>query len=457
MSVPSNAPAGRHAIVLGGSMAGLCAARVLADRFERVTLVERDTFVDGPEPRKGVPQGRHLHGLLRRGEDLLEGWFPGFADALIAKGAERLEMGTDFRWFHYGGWKVNAPSGVHTLTLSRPFLEGEVRRRVIALPNVAVRDGQVVRGLLADADRRRVTGVRLTGDGVPEESVAADLVVDATGRGSALPRWLGELGRAAVRESVVKVNVGYASRLYRRPPPGTVPWKACYVLGQSPVSKRLGAIFAIEGNRWIAVLAGVLGDHPPTDDQGFMRYARDLPHPAMAEALAVAEPLTDAAVYRFPAHQRRHYEGLADFPDGLVAIGDAHCSFNPIYGQGMTCAALGALELERALARDGGVGFSRRFQAALASVIDLPWMMSTGEDLRYPEVEGPRPAWNGLMQWYTARVHRAALHDPVVARAFYRAMHMLAPPSELAGVAWRVLRGGGEDAPREVALRTAER
>jgi 2-polyprenyl-6-methoxyphenol hydroxylase-like FAD-dependent oxidoreductase len=430
-------------------MAGLCAARALSERFERVTLVERDTFVDTPEPRKGVPQGRHLHGLLRGGEDLLEGWFPGLAAALEAGGAQRMEMGTEFRWFHHGGWKVHAPSGVACLGLSRPYLEQEVRRRVLALPNVTVRDGHAVRGLVADADRRRVTGVRLGADDVAGVVLAADLVVDATGRGSALPRWLSEIGRGAAREETIKVNVGYASRLYRRPPAGAVPWKACYVLGESPHSKRLGAVFSIEGDRWMIVLAGVLGDHPPADDQGFTRFARELPNPAIAEAMALTEPLGDTALYRFPAHQRRHYEEMADFPDGVVAIGDAHCSFNPIYGQGITCAALGAAELARTLDRDGlAPGATRRFQKALAKAIDPPWMMSTGEDLRYPEVEGTRPLWNGVMQWYTARVHRAVLHDPVVAREFYRAMNMVAPPTALAGVAWRVLRGGGERTQR---------
>jgi 2-polyprenyl-6-methoxyphenol hydroxylase-like FAD-dependent oxidoreductase len=433
---------GRHALVIGGSMAGLCAARALSERFDRVTLVERDVF-GGPDPRKGVPQGRHLHALLRRGLDELEGWFPGLNAELQGLGAEEMEFGTDLRWFHYGGWKVGAPSGVVCLGLSRPLLEHAVRQRVLALPNLDRQDGVVVRGLLTDPARRRVTGVRVTKDGV-ESEIAADLVVDTSGRGSALPRWLAELGRDAVPESVLTVNVGYASRVWRRPPAGTVAWKGCYVLGQSPHSKRLGAIFPVEGGRWISVLAGVLGDHPPIDEEGHARFARELPHPAIADALARAEPLSDIASYRFPAHQRRHYE-RASMPDGLVAVGDAVCSFNPIYGQGITTAALGARALEAHLATDGGgEGASDRFQRRLSGVLDVPWMMSTGEDLRYPEVEAVRPWYNGIAQWYTARVHRAALHDPEVARAFYQAMNLVAPPTVLAGVAWRVLMGGGE-------------
>lgn len=439
---------GRHALVIGGSMAGLCTARVLSERFEHVTLLDRDVFIDSSEPRKGVPQGRHLHGLLRGGELELERMFPGLSDSLEAGGAVRMEMGTEFRWFHYGGWKIDAPSGVTTLSLSRPFLEISVRRRVLALPNVAVRDGVVVRGLRTDADRRRVTGVVLESG----ETLEAELVVDASGRGSALPKWLCAIGRPEVEETVLRVNVGYASRVYRRPPAGTVPWKSCYVLGQSPHSKRLGAIFPIEGDRWIAVLAGVLGDYPPTDELGFMRFARELPDPAIADALAGAEPLTDAASYRFPSHQRRHYERMAELPDGLVALGDAHASFNPIYGQGMTCAALGARALAEALdARGLSVGHALAFQRSLANKMNDPWMLSTGEDLRYPEVEAPRPFYNDGMQWFTARMHRASLRDPVVAQAFYRVMHMLAPPTSLAPVAWRILLRGGE-APAQRSL-----
>ncbi|MDP2314284.1 MAG: hypothetical protein Q8P41_15385 [Pseudomonadota bacterium] len=449
MSLPSR----KHAIVIGGSMAGLCAVRVLADHFEQVTLVERDAFTDTPAPRKGVPQGRQLHALLKRGEDVLEQLFPDLIPGLLAAGAVSMEMGTDFRWYHQGGWKVNAPSGVVSVSSTRPLLEQHVRRRVLALPNVRCLDGHEITGLVTTAGSRLVTGVKIRAKDTEDASVAtldATLVVDASGRGSAAPRWLESLGCATPTESIVKVNVGYASRVYQRPPAGTVPWKACYVIGPAPDNKRIGAIFSIEGGRWIAVLAGTLGEHPPSDEAGFMAFARGLPDPVIADALALATPLDDIALYRFPAHQRRHYELLGDLPDGFIAVGDAHCSFNPIYGQGMTCAALGALDLRACLeayrGRDMLVGFSQRFQRALAVTVDGAWLMSTTEDFRYPAVEGPRPFYSNALKWYTSRVHAAVHYDVEVARAFYRAMHMLAPPTSLMhpAILVRVLFGRGK-------------
>lgn len=433
-----------HALVIGGSMAGLAAARVLLDHFSRVSLVERDELSDAPQPRKGVPQGRHLHGLLKRGEELLAGLFPDLVPSLLAGGAVPVEFGSEFYWYHFGGWKVKAPSGVVATFLSRPFLEAEVRRRVKALPNLTLLDGHDVERLAGD--RARVTGVvvkRRTGDAA-EETLPADLVVDASGRGSHLPKWLEALGHARPLESTVKVNVAYATRIYRRPPEGTVPWKALYILGQSPDSKRLGAIAPMEGDRWIALVAGMLDDHPPTDEPGWLEFARNLPQPDVYEAVKGAEPLSDIALYKFPSHLRRHYEKMRDFPDGIVALGDSVCSFNPLYGQGMTTAAMGALHLGECLSQKADLaGLPRRFQAGLAKLTNDPWMMSTGEDFRYPEVAGERPFGNSIMQWYTGRVHRAALGDAQICNLFYRAMHMLDAPAVLMrpGTFVRVLRG----------------
>jgi 2-polyprenyl-6-methoxyphenol hydroxylase-like FAD-dependent oxidoreductase len=455
---------GRHAVVLGGSMAGLCAARVLSERFDRVTLVERDRLDDRAVARKGVPQGRHLHALLRGGQELLARWFPDLDDALLAGGAVPMEMGTDFVWFHFGAWKAPVASGVRAVALTRPFLEAEVRRRVRAIGNVRVLDGHDVTGLTSDAGARRVTGARVRArddEGAPEVTLDADLVVDATGRGSRTPKWLEALGRGATPVSTVKVDVGYSSRAYALPPPGTVPWKACYVLGQSPESRRLGIVMQVEGGLWMTVLAGLLGDHPPDDDAGYLEYARSLPDPSVWNALRHATPVDDIATYRFPAHVRHHYERVRDMPDGLAVLGDAHLSFNPIYGQGMTCAAIGADVLARTLdaSRDGLVGASKAFQRALARELEMPWRMSTGEDLRYPEVEGERPAGDAAMQWITARMHRAASRDPEVARAFYAVMHMVAPPTALLRPDFvrRVLGSAGRAGPAPDAPLVAAR
>jgi 2-polyprenyl-6-methoxyphenol hydroxylase-like FAD-dependent oxidoreductase len=429
---------GQNAVVLGGSIAGLCTARVLSDFFDRVTLVERDVLGDDAEPRKGVPQGRHAHGLLRGGQDILDGWFPGLTDALIRGGAPELEFGTDFQWFHGDAWKASVASGVMGVGMSRPFLEAEVRRRVLAIENVRRLDGHDVLGVTTDASRTRVTGATVRDrDGEKREvTLDAELVVDATGRGSQTPRWLDALGRERPPVSTVEIDVCYASRMYAQPPAGSFPWKGCYVLGKSPASRRMGLILPVEGGRWMTVVGGLLGDHPPDDEAGFLAFAKSLPNPAIWNAFNTATPLGDVVRFKFPSHLRRHYDRVRDLPDGLVVLGDAHCSFNPIYGQGMTAAALGVRELERNLAacasRRGGLhGLSARFQRDLARVIDGPWKMSTSEDLRYPEVKGERPFGHGIMQWYVDQVHRAASRDPQVTREFYRVMHLLAPMSTI--------------------------
>jgi 2-polyprenyl-6-methoxyphenol hydroxylase-like FAD-dependent oxidoreductase len=446
---------GRRAIVIGGSMAGLVTARVLADHFDEVLLVERDALLDTDEPRKGVPQGRQLHALLTRGEEILSALFPGLIDALVAAGGELVDFSRDLRWHHFGVDKVRFDSGVRAITVTRPFLEREVRRRLFALPGVRRLDQREVLGLLAGEDRRRVTGVTLRrrdGEGAAEapEELLGDLVVDACGRGSHTPKWLEALGYARPEETVVKVNVCYATRLYRRPEPTGLPYKGLYILGTPPASKRLGVLAPIEGGRWIALVAGLLGDHPDADPQAFLDFARSLPIDDLYRVLNDAEPLGDVALYKFPSHQRRHYERMDRFPESFVVLGDSHCSFNPIYGQGMTTAALGAVLLgaclgEQRRERGGSIlGLSRRFQARVARETDVPWSMALSEDLRYPEIEAHRPFGYALMKWYLGRVHRAAGRDEEVALHFLRAMHMIEPPTRLLAPALvaRVLAGG---------------
>jgi 2-polyprenyl-6-methoxyphenol hydroxylase-like FAD-dependent oxidoreductase len=444
-----------RALVIGGSIAGLTAARVLADCFEEVLLLERDALPDAPELRKGVPQGRQQHALLARGEQILEGLFPGLIASLVEDGAVRFDFGRDLCWHHFGREKLRFDSGVLTTTMSRPLLEHAVRRRVLALPNVRILDRCEVTGLCASEDRQRIVGVRTRrrdGAASPDEQeeLPGELVVDACGRGSSTPRWLTELGHARPEETAVRVNVCYATRLYHRREPTGLPYRALYLMGTPPETKRIGALSPIEGGRWIAALAGMLGEHPPGDPEGFLEWTKGLATDELHRVLVDAEPASDIAVYKFPSHLRRHYERMERFPDGLVVLGDSHCSFNPIYGQGMTTAAIGALLLgehvEEQRQRSGGslVGLSRRFQARLAEATDAPWSMATGEDLRYPEIEAERPFGYGFMKWYTARVHRAAAHDAEISLCFLRAMHMLDPPTVLLRpkMALRVLAGG---------------
>ncbi len=417
-----------HAIVLGGSMAGLLAARVLSERFARVTLVERDLYPSGAEARKGVPQGRHLHALLAKGLQVMQRLFPDLEASLIQGGALIGDPGRDVRWHHFGGYKTAVTSGIAGVFVSRVFLEGEIRRRVLALSNVRVLQGCDVEGVTASADHATVTGA-LVRDRQRDstEQLSADLVVDATGRGSQAPKWLTALGYAAPTEALVKVDIGYTTRVYRRDPADTV---GRIVAEEAPHGKRFGLAFPIEGDRWIVTLGGMLGDHAPQDEQGFLDFARSLPAPDVYDVLKDATPLNDFAIHKFPASRRRYYEKLTRFPANFVALGDAVCSFNPVFGQGMSVSAAEAEQLGLWLQSDR-TRDSRRFFKRIAPLVAVPWSLAVGEDFRYPQVTGPKSPETDLVNAYSARVHRAAVHDPVVYVAFLKVAHLLAPPTSL--------------------------
>lgn len=453
MNRPIRSGSPRRAIVLGASMAGLAAARVLASHFDEVLLIERDELTDSATPRKGVPQGRQLHGLLLRGAQAFEALFPGIIQSLRDKGAIEVDFSADLRWHHFGVDKIRFPSGVCVLMMSRPFFEQEVRRRIVEIPNIRVLSQHDVTGLVASADRHRITGVTVhrRDVGSEPEVLTADLVADASGRGSLTPKWLAALGLPGPQESKVRVDVVYATRIYKQPDPEHLPsYKSLYVIGKPPQGKRLGIIAPIEGGRWVTLTAGMLGDHPPADPEGYLEYAKGLPLDDMYRLLRHAEPESDVALYKFPSYQRRHYERLSELPDGLVILGDAHCSFNPIYGQGMTTAVLGAQALGTCLsdhlARTDGslLGVSRKYQELLAELVDVPWMMATGEDFRYPEVEAERPLGYPILAWMMGRLHHAVAHDRVLAKQFLLAMHMMQPPTSLFAprFLWRILAGG---------------
>lgn len=429
---------GQHAVVIGASMAGLLAGRVLSDHFGSVTLIERDRLLKGAEARKGVPQGQHVHALLKRGATILEDFFPDLSPALAQGGAPFVDTIADVCWYHFGLWKAHFPSGITGYSQSRPFLEGHVRDCLAERANVRFLDGCEVTGLCASADHTRVTGVRLRYCDAEhrQEELEAELVVDASGRGSQAPQWLMSMGYPGVEESIVKVDVGYASRIYRHLDQTFLDQKALIIYPTPPHSKRAGYIFPIEGGCWMVTLAGWLRDYPPGDDIGFLDYARSLPVPNLYEAIKDAETLTPIVTHKFPANRRRHYERIPRLPDSFVVLGDAACSFNPIYGQGMATAALEAHSLSNCLHQHLRVhgdlqGFAHRFQKKVAKVVRVPWLLATGEDLRYPETEGHRPYGMRLLNWYAGRVHELAGSHPLTTLRFYEVLHMLKSPAAL--------------------------
>jgi 2-polyprenyl-6-methoxyphenol hydroxylase-like FAD-dependent oxidoreductase len=410
----------KHAIVIGGSMSGLLAARVLTDYFERVTIVERDHFPANGEQRRGVPQGRHTHGLLASGRRILDELFPGISETLIAAGALDGDVVKDSRWFFEGGCLSKEPSDLRGLLVSRPVLEGTVRERVLALPNILTMQDRTVEGLVENGGR--VSGLKIAG----AESPTADLVVDATGRGSHSPQWLEAIGFPKPHEERVEIAVAYATRLFRRCATD-LNGDSVIVIPPTPAGKRGGAMLGQEGGRWTVTLVSHFGNAPVAELGAFIDFSKTLPAPYIHEVIRAAEPLCDGAVTRFPASVRHRYEQLEKFPEGYLVIGDAISSFNPIYGQGMSSSALQAMELGKTLAA-GSHNLARRFFKGAAKVVDMPWSIAVSNDLRMPETTGPRNAGVNFVNWYVSRLHRAAHHDQIAALAFLRVANLLAPP-----------------------------
>jgi 2-polyprenyl-6-methoxyphenol hydroxylase-like FAD-dependent oxidoreductase len=439
-----NKQIGDRAVVLGASMAGLLAAHVLANSYEQVIVIDRDELTATPQHRRGVPHGRHLHALAARGQQALEELFPGLTAELVADGAPAGSLLAHGRMYLSGHRLRRTDTGLVLLCASRPFLEAHVRARVRAHPNVTLLDRCDVVGLATSPDNRRVIGARVLrrADSSAEEVLIADLVIDASGRGSRTPAWLESLGYARPEQDQVRIGLAYSTRLYRLAN-DALHGDLAILDAATPELPRTGALLALEGDRWMLTLAGILGDHPPTDPDGFLDFARSLRFPDIHEAIRDAEPLDDPIAFRFPASTRRRYERLRRFPAGFLVTGDAVCSFNPIYGQGMSVAALEALMLRRHLDRDTEPQPARWFRD-VARMVDLPWNMSAGGDLVFHGVHGHRTVQTRLLSAYLSMLHAAAAHDDRLTTAFIRVSGLVAPPQTLLhpSVVLRVLHKG---------------
>ncbi|MFF3572852.1 NAD(P)/FAD-dependent oxidoreductase [Nocardia jiangxiensis] len=421
-----------HAIVLGAGIAGLLATRVLADRFARVTLVERDEFAEdggqrpgGTATRRGVPQARHLHGLLDRGRTAIEQLYPGFTSEMARRGASTAEVLIGTRWYVAGLRVATAETGLTSVMATRPLLEAVLRERTLTLPNVRLRSHTTAHGLVGTA--HRVRGVVTVTDS-ENHTLAGDLVVDTTGRGSRAPEWLTRLGARAPQEERLEVDLGYTSRFYRRDP-GEVGGPASIIISTGANGHGGGAI-RVEDDRWHVTLAGMLGDHPPTDPAEFATFAAGLAGPDIHDIVTGCEPLGDPVPHRFRHSVRRRFDRQPVVPQGFLVLGDALCSFNPLYAQGMTVAAQQALALRDCLQvpdRELPV----RFYAAAGAVVSAAWGLASSADLAHPGVVAPRNLRTRFTNAYVARAQRAAHLDPEVARTFLRVANLVDPPAAL--------------------------
>jgi len=433
-----------HAIIIGGSLAGLLASRVLAKHFDRVSIVERDFFPEQPAPRPGIPQSRHLHILLNRGKIILEELFPGLENELVAAGSPRLNP-KSIGWFSPAGWAPQFSPDINDLIMfSRDLLDWQIRRRLAENTNVHFLEGGTVTGFLANASRTEIAGIsvrfrdRHNPGNIHAENLYADLVVDAGGKISKTPQWLKSLGWEPPQETVINAFVGYASRIYkcRGKLSDTAP---VFVSPGPPFRTRGGAIFPIEGNRWLVGFAGGDRDYPPTDEAGFLEFARSLPTPTIYHAIKDAEAITPIYSYRGTENRLRHYDRLPRYPENLIIIGHAVCAFNPVYGQGMTVAALDAQMLDRCLQKQRErypkgdlTGFARQFQEKLAKLHNIPWTFAISQDSRYRGSTGAKlNLATRLTIDYMDLVLKVLVGDAKVCQAFLEVLHMIESPAVL--------------------------
>lgn len=430
----------KRAVVLGAGLAGMLSAHVLAGYVDSVTVLERDTVPDGPYLRKGLPQARHAHLLMSGGARTIDGLLPGTTDRLLAAGAHRIGLPADVVSLTAFGWQQRFPGAEFMITCSRELLDWTVRDAVLRDPRITLLDGVDLLGPLSAAGR--VTGVALQprdGSAGPTE-LAADFVVDCTGRGSPAKKWLAELGLPPVREETVDAGLRYSSRVFRAPAGAErdFPVVSVYPDHRSGRPGQSAVLVPIEGGRWIVTISGTRGAEPPGGEEGFTAFAAAVRHPIVGKLIASAEPVTDVQGSRSTHNRRLHYEQLSPWPEGFAVLGDALAAFNPVYGHGMSCAALGVLALDGELRRLGGLApqLARRAQRAVSAAIDDAWILATSQDLGYPgcrseitdaRLANPSPAG----QQFADLVSTAALSQPVVAAATMEVTTLSAPLTRL--------------------------
>jgi len=428
---------GRQAVVLGASVGGLLVARVLADSFASVTVIERDVLPDGAATRRGAPQARHPHALLTKGGHILDQLFPGLLGELVDRGAPVWDDGDWSKLYMSIAGHVMLRQGraafdhkqMALYFPSRPLLEAAIRRRVEAFENVHILDGTEVAELTVTADHRRVTGVTVASDdGAASHHLGADLIVDAMGRSAHTPAFLEKLGYGRPEELHVKTRTCYVSQPLKIKPNSLHE----LIVNIHPAPGRPAGMFLTtnENDTAIFTVFGIGGNEPPADLRAMIDYAEKYTPAGFLNTVRAAEPIGNPHRYRVPSSQWRRYHKMRRFPDGLLVSGDAICSFNPIYGQGMTVSALQALALQDCLHK-GLDNLAHRYFRATAKPISIAWRLATTSDLQFPETEGARSATARIGSKPTERLLTVCETDAVVAAQFFKVSGLIDPPTRL--------------------------
>ena len=410
-----------HAVVIGSSIAGLLSAAAMSPYYSRIILVDNDTFSDEGKVRKATPQGHHVHGLLSSGWTALQKLLPGVEGRLKQMGAEWVDFGKEFRWHHFGEFKANFEDLMEGPFMSRTCFETAVRAEVTALGNVEFHSDTVV-GFIGDHSELR--GVRLASGG----EIDAARVVDASGRASRCPHWLEEIGVSAPQVQTLAAGLRYSSCRFKVSADHDAErWKALFVIPKPPETMS-GAVFPQEDGNWLVTLAGRKKDTMPTDHEDFLEYAKQLGCPDVYEAIKDAEPLSALAHYRFKESRRYFYEKISP-PNNLLFIGDSVCSFNPIFGQGMTVCILEALKMSELMER--GECDAQSYFKSISAIVNHAWEMITVEDMRYPELHSQRSLKIKMMQQLTQRVYEKTSEDGALNKMLYEVIHFKRPATDL--------------------------
>ena len=430
---------GEKAIVVGASMAGLLTARVLADGFRKVTIIERDSLSDNPTPRRGVPQGRHIHTLLKAGRVTLEDLFPGYGESLLAAGGVQIDMMSDVLHYQNGDFLADGSSPLPAYYATRPLFEQIVQRQIRNTEGVELRTGYHCIDYIVNDETTAVQGIKTKHDGGKQAELRADLIVDATGRTSKTPAWLEDHGYQKPPLDEVEIDVAYSTVFGARPSDDR---RALMVDPTSSQMRGVGA-FPVENEQWILTYFGIGQHKPPADSETLLEFSANLPGPDPIELLDTQPRFSDGVdYYPFFSNRRNRYEELDRFPDGLVVIGDAISSFNPIYGQGMSVAALEALLLHHTLATGELDDLALRFFDGIEKIVNIAWSMAVGADSQYSQTTGPEPRGTVFFKWYLDRLASKAQTDGALREAFYRVYNMEKNPLTLLSprIIWQVLK-----------------
>lgn len=431
-----------RAVVVGGSIAGKLAARVLSEFFNEVILIEKDTKNDHVTYRKGVPQGIQGHVLLKSGEEIIEELFPGIFEELSRNGARKTDFAGDLLWTHHGTQKIRFDSNLFISQQSRPLLEWQIQQRLEEIPHINFRFGCRAQNLIIINDE--INGVVIEDQEESVTELLADLVIDASGVTALHNQWLSNSGYGIPAKSEIKVDLFYACMVFKELSNESMNGHSLLAYPNPPEVERGGMISPIEGNRMLVTLIGYGMKEVPNDKVSFLEYARTLEQPEFYEAIKSALPLSeDVQIYRFPALRRYHLEKLKHFPSGLLVIGDAYCRVDPLFAQGMSLAAMEAKAL-RTLLMQGKTKehLTKSYHKKVSRIIDIPWLIAITEDFRFHTTNGRKPISLPILQWFVKKVVKAYSHDESVYSQFIQVLHLKAHPIILArpGILAKVLK-----------------